>query len=207
MDTRAAKKRFRRTQYLVAKKFQLRYVGLILLLIFLTAAVCSYVMYYTMMVTMGEKLAGVYPQGRLVAIVNAVNFRIMVSVMFLTPIVAIVGIFLSHRIAGPINRMERFLNNMASGDLSQHLVLRLNDEMISLANGINRLSDSMKSFITGQRARLNRVSTLSYSVKDTLLTKPKNLDGLRKEIDDMDIIINELISEFDKFKVEEPSAA
>src|SRR3990167_1474662 len=102
--------KIKRKQYLVAKEFQMRYVGIILLLMFLTAALCSYVVYYTSMINLGEKLANVYPQGRLVNIVNIVNFRILLSILFITPLVAVIGIFLSHRIAGPIFRMEKFMD-------------------------------------------------------------------------------------------------
>ena len=52
-------RRYKRTQYLVAKKFQMKYVGLILVLMLLTALLCSYVVYYTAMIGMGEKLASV----------------------------------------------------------------------------------------------------------------------------------------------------
>ena len=45
MDKTAPK--YVRRQYLVAKKFQLKYVGLILLLMFLTAAFFSYLLFYT----------------------------------------------------------------------------------------------------------------------------------------------------------------
>src|SRR3989338_650465 len=133
-----------RRQYLVAKKFQLKYVGLILLLMFLTAALCSYVIYYTSMLLLGEKLANVYPQGRLVSIVKIVNFRILLSLILITPLVTIIGIFLSHRIAGPIYRMENFMANLAGGNLAPHLILREKDELIMLANGINRVVDSLR---------------------------------------------------------------
>ena len=74
--------KYRRKQYLIAKNFQLKYVGMILLLVSLTAIMCSYVIYYTMMLMMGDKLANVYPQGRLISIVNMVNFRILFSMFW-----------------------------------------------------------------------------------------------------------------------------
>src|SRR3989338_11420234 len=131
------KRKYVRRQYIIAKKFQFKYVGLILALMFATAALCSYVVYYTSMVGLGEKLANVYPQGRLVAIVRIVNSRILLSVILVTPLVALIGVFLSHRIAGHIYRMERFLAKIALGDLTSRIVLRNKDELITLADGIN----------------------------------------------------------------------
>ena len=51
--------KFKRTKYWVSGRFQGKYVGLILLLTFLTAILCSYVVYYTSMISFGEKLANI----------------------------------------------------------------------------------------------------------------------------------------------------
>ena len=125
--TQISKPKFKRTQYFISKQFQLKYVGLILLLMFVTAVVCSYFVYYTLMILMGEKLASVYPQGRLMAIINTVNFRVLALLLLITPFVAALGIYLSHKIAGPIHRIERFLSDMATGNLVSRLILRKGD--------------------------------------------------------------------------------
>jgi hypothetical protein len=57
--TQFSKPKFKRTKYLVSTKLQLRYVGIILLLMLVTALICSYIIYYTVMVLMGEKLSNV----------------------------------------------------------------------------------------------------------------------------------------------------
>jgi len=186
-----------RKQYFVAKKFQLKYVGLILLLMFMTAALCSYVVYYTSMLLLGEKLANVYPQGRLVSIVRIVNFRILLSVLLVTPLVAMIGIFLSHRIAGPIYRMEKFLNDFAGGNLSSRLILRNGDELITLANGINKVIDSMKSAVGEERTILARASVELSGLKRALESKPSDpsmakdmAERLAREITALDKALN-----------------
>lgn len=185
-----ARPRFKRKQYIVRKKFQVKYVGIILLFIFMTAALCSYVVYYTSMIMLGEKLANVYPQGRLVSIVKTVNFRILLSIILVSPLVAVIGIFLSHRIAGPIYRMEKFLFDMAQGNLSNRIVLRKGDELLTLADGINNLSESMKTTVLAQKARLNKIR----SEAENLRKAGANTGELSKEVD-------ELNKELDKFKV------
>ena len=73
--------RFQRKQFIVARRFQVKYAGIILLLMFITAGFCSYAIYYTSMILFGEKLASVYPQGQLVSIVKTVNMRILISML------------------------------------------------------------------------------------------------------------------------------
>jgi len=201
MATEMKRPAYKRKQYLIARKFQLKYVGLILLLMFLTAAMCSYVVYYTAMILMGEKLANVYPQGRLISIVKSVNFRILLSVIFITPFVAVIGIFLSHRIAGPIFRMEKFLYDMASGNLASRITLRQNDELTTLANGINNLAESMSSSISVQKALVNSISDNIVNIKKAIDSKSYDISGLAGAVNRVDNEIKVISKELEKYKV------
>lgn len=193
--------KYRRTQYFVAKKFQLRYVGMILALVFLTAIMCSYLIYYTMMVTMGDKLANVYPQGRLMSIVNTVNARILVSMLLVAPLITVIGIYASHKIAGPIDRIERFLGSMAGGDFSQILTLRKKDELISLVNGINVVSDSVKTTVKKAKVQIDDLLISMESVKRLAQSKPVNHDALDKALSKLTEEVSVLKREVQKYKV------
>ncbi len=194
-------KRQKRRQYFIAKKFQLKYVGLILLLMFATAALCAYVVYYTSMFLMGEKLANVYPQGRLVHIVKIVNFRILLSLILVTPLVVLIGIFLSHRIAGPIYRMEKFLHGIALGDLTSRMVLRSKDELTTLANGMNFVVDTLKSNVVAQKARLNRIMGELHSIRKAVEGKAADAHTLKDSVNRLDEEIKGLDSDLDKYKL------
>ena len=215
-----------RRRYFISKEFQLKYVGLILALMFLTAVVCSYAIYYTMMVHLGGKLANVYPQGKLIAIVNTINLRIIFSLLLISPIVVIIGIFLSHRIAGPIFRMERDLRNIAVGDLTVNIVLRQKDELKTVASGINELTRSFKTTVSAQKDRLNRASAYLKALKsisksgaqdpaaiaDAITRLDEEVKGLAKELKSasnvegaistkLDTELRELSKELDRFKL------
>lgn len=195
------KPKFHRTQYFVAKGFQLKYIGIILSLMFLTAIICSYVVYYTSMVLLGEKLANVYPQGRLMEIVQAVNMRILLAVLLMAPVVAIIGVYLSHKIAGPINRMEKFLDMMASGDLKARIVLRKGDELAKLAVAMNRLQDSLGKTITGQKLALDKAARELDGLKNLSRTRPHDTASLVDNISRLENELKALIVEFDKYKL------
>lgn len=188
-----ARPRFRRRQYLVSAKFQLKYTGLILLLMFATAALSSYVVYYTSMLLMGEKLGNVYPQGQLVHIIKTVNFRLLISLLFVTPLVVMIGIYLSHKIAGPIFRMERFLKDMAGGNFSSRIVLRKGDELTGLAGGINKVCESMCMSVRDEKSRLSKI------LNDAVALRSKTTDNIGLERLESEII--ELSKQLDKYKV------
>lgn len=199
------KTKFKRTQYFVAAGFQTKYVGLILLLMFVTAALCSYVVYYTSMVLLGEKLASVYPQGRLIGIVRSVNWRILLSVALLTPVVALLGVYLSHKIAGPVYRIGKTLDAMASGDLRNRIVLRKGDELVSIANAINRLQESLRKTIMSQKSSLGKVIGELESLKGVSRCRPEDTAAVINNINRLEVELRTLIKEFDRYQM--PPAA
>ncbi len=185
--------KYRRQKYLVSRRFQLKYAGVILVLMLATAALSSYIVYYTSMLLMGEKLANVYPQGQLVHIVKTVNLRLLMSILLLCPLVIALGIYLSHKIAGPIARMEKFMSDMASGDFSARIVLRKGDELMSLADGVNSVCESIKLSVTDQRERLTKILDDAIALRD----KPQGPLGWER----LESEIIELLKEMDKYKV------
>ena len=191
----------KRKQYLVARKFQLKYVGIILMLVFLTGILCSYVVYYTAMFLFGDKLANVYPQGRLMSIVNTVNIRILLSLLLITPLIVVIGIYASHRIAGPIYRIEKFLDGMASGEFSTPLRLRKKDELINLADGINRAVEGIKTTIRQEREILARTAVSLDALRR--ITQSKNIDQetLENTLEKIGSELNMANMELDKYKV------
>ena len=193
--------KFKRTKYWVSGRFQGKFVGLILLLIFLTAALCSYVIYYTSMISFGEKLASIYPQGRLVSVINTINVRIMITLLLVTPLVALIGIFLSHKIAGPIVRMERFMGDMASGNFTGKLVLRKGDELLMLADAINRLTESIKTTMINEKSGLNRLENELANLKSMAVSSRPDIGAINDLANRMDAEIISLGKEIDRFKV------
>lgn len=193
--------RYKRRQYIIAPKFQLKYVGLILALVFFTALLCSYFVYYTVMLVLGDKLANIYPQGRLVSIVNMVNFRILLSMLFLIPLVFILGILASHKIAGPIYRIEKFLNAMASGELLEKLTLRRKDELVSLANGINVVSDAMKSTVRQEKEHLEKSAVLIDTLRKIAQSKSIDHGTLESTIEKLSDEVSKANSVLGKYKI------
>jgi methyl-accepting chemotaxis protein len=201
MATEMDKPKFKRKHYFIAPKFQLKYVGIILLLMFLTASLCSYVVYYTTLTSIGEKLANVYPQGRLVALINSVNFRILISMLLISPLVAVIGIFLSHKIAGPIYRMEKYLQAVSLGDFSSKLILRQGDELITLAESINSLVGSLKTTVVGQKDRLNKISEETENLKKLLESGHTGADVIKENIIRLDSEIRQLARDLEMYKM------
>ncbi len=143
----------RRKRYFIMPAFQLRYIGIILLAISVVAAICILTTYHSSMSLLGEKLANVYPQGRLVVTIKEINMIIFYRVMFLTPLVVFIGILLSHRIAGPAYRIERTLREIGKGDLDIYIKLRKYDELVGIANAINDMTADLRKLVKDKNVK------------------------------------------------------
>jgi len=62
-------------------------------------------------------------------------------------IIFIMGILISHRIAGPIYKVMKNVKGYKEGDLTQKIVLRKSDLLFELANSINEYTDAIKEKI------------------------------------------------------------
>ena len=98
----------RRATLFIARRFQIRYISLILFFMFCAVLLTGYTVYVTTWMMFGEKLAAVYPQGLLLEIVKKVNMVLILRLLFLVPLVILAGMVLSNRIAGPIYRIQRY---------------------------------------------------------------------------------------------------
>ncbi|MDY6903628.1 MAG: HAMP domain-containing protein [Thermodesulfobacteriota bacterium] len=64
----------------------------------------------------------------------------------------IVTVFLTHRISGPLYRLNASIKAMAAGDFSFQVVLRKKDDAKELAESLNRLSDELSGRIADLRS-------------------------------------------------------
>ncbi len=134
----------RRRRYIIKPGFQLRYIGVIFITVFAVAFLCISTTYYLSMTLLGEKLANVYPQGRLVMTLKGINQIIIWRILFLTPIIAFIGVLLSHKIAGPAYRIEKTLEEIGKGNFDINIKLRKYDELKGIANAVNDMAANLK---------------------------------------------------------------
>ncbi len=135
----------KRKTYVVKSSFQFKYTAIILLFVFLTVFLAATMTYVTVFPYLSEKLANVYPQSRLITILTKANMRVIYASALLIPLAIWIGVFLSHKIAGPWHRLETILSHMAEGNVVDFVKLRKGDELISLSEALNRVIARLKS--------------------------------------------------------------
>jgi sensor histidine kinase YesM len=131
-----------RAKYLINKRMQL---GLTFRFVFLTI-LFSLFMGFEVYITIWPVVSGSIPE----PLMNLVRYQIIVRLLlFLIPISFVItgfSIILTHRIAGPIYRLEKTLDELIQGEDVRYIKLRKNDELKDLAAKLNEVIRIIKEF-------------------------------------------------------------
>ncbi len=161
-----------RRTYLVKRGFQFRYALIISLFILLTVGIASLTTYLAVFPYLSQKLANVYPQGRLITILRIANIKALFSAIVIIPFAAWFSIMLSHRIAGPWYRMEAMLREMAGGGLTSEITLRKGDELQSLADSLNMVIRNLRERERESIEHTKAMDDLLNTIKEELQKPP-----------------------------------
>jgi len=130
-----------RKQYLIKKGFQLRFMIIIIAAMLLIALVTSWSIYSAVMQTLMNQFHG----ENLALIKHAITYKLFIRSLLLIFAIAVLSIFISHRMAGPVYKFENTLKALVRGEKVREIGLRKRDEFYDLATAINSLIKSMKS--------------------------------------------------------------
>jgi len=107
-----------------------------------------------------------------------INSLVLVVVLLLTAIVALLA---SHKIAGPLFRVENALAAIGRGDLTERVKLREDDQLKQLAGQINQMTESLKARVEGLEVELQNLRQAAdggdlTAVKGLVSSVSKSLD-------------------------------
>jgi signal transduction histidine kinase len=129
----------RRKKYL-GSAFQKKMLFLVFVAAVIPAAIIAVCMYYLIFSMLAWQM--VIPEAiayNLMPVLKKVNLVIALSVPIILVLLWLVALELSHRVAGPLYRMEKELDEIISGAKKGPLKLRKKDEFKILADKINKL--------------------------------------------------------------------
>lgn len=137
--------RFLRTKYLTGSRIQLHYLLLLMVSIIVPLVFSTACLYYLIFKIMAEQL-GIpeYIAMNLFPVIQKINMMLLIGVPPLFLILVLWGIFLSHRFAGPIERLQKELRRIsAHHDYKSKIHLRKDDDLKPIADSINELLESV----------------------------------------------------------------
>ena len=136
---------YRRTQYLVDRGYQLRFVTRVFVVVLVVAVVSALISTGLLWINMYRP--ELEQSTTLIAALIAVATTLLIELLIAIPLVYFLGIRQSHRVVGPVNRMKRVLEAIGAGDFSQRIVVRRGDALEDMAKTINQMAEHL-----GQRS-------------------------------------------------------
>lgn len=132
-----------RKRFITGEPVQMRYLGLLMfsmLVPLLFVGGCLYFFIFNVMATQ----IGIpeYIAYNLVPVVKKINLMLLVGFPPLIILLFLWGVILSHRFAGPLERLKKEIDAISrSGDYTRKLRVRPHDDIRPLADAINKLLD------------------------------------------------------------------
>ena len=189
----------RRRQYIIKKGLQFRYIGLVFGLALLASLVTGWTVFATGWHFLGEKLASVYPQGRLVYVLNATNLALIRNLLLISPLVFILALLFSHRIAGPVYRIGKTLEEISKGNLSLRIRLREGDELVDLADMINNLTENLNKTIVSDKDMLIKIEKDMEEIGRIASSQPCDCARIKALVNSIQEKSKELSASFNKW--------
>lgn len=177
--------RNRRRNYYIKKEFQRNFIFKFSALVALGALISGAVIYYMSKST----VTTTFVNSRL-AIKSTADF-ILPAVLLSSAVVFIliglatvaVTLFTSHKIAGPLYRLEKDLGELIAGNLGITFSLRKSDEIKPIAVTLNILTQTLKTHVTLIKKAVDELEAkLNASCKDIPPEAKAKLENLKKEI-------------------------
>jgi len=136
---------FRRKKIFTNKRVQLKYLTLLIISMAVPLLFAVGCLYYLIFTLVAEQLG--IPESiayNLFPVVKKINAILAIGLPPLFLLLIWWGTVLSHRFAGPLQRIERELHKIThSHDFSHRIHLRKHDDVKPVADAVNRLLDSI----------------------------------------------------------------
>lgn len=177
---------YKRKTYLINKSFQLKFSSFLAIIVILSTIVYPMTI-YELYGSVALSLSSQFPhasQDFLIKRASILQMLIIWQVTF-TVLIFIIGIFLSHKIAGPIYKLQQFIRSIKSTNKHDKLVLRNGDHFTEVAKEYNKTI----TFLNTKNEKINeglknlKVLINSDINEDKLANMNANIDELIKEVE------------------------
>ena len=170
----------RRKNYFIKKSFQTRFSLRFVLLILLEALLIAGLFFYVSKGTLTTGYSGAELKIEKTASFFCVSFIFILLIVGIAVGLAgtLVLIFYSHRIAGPLFRFQKSLQEISSGDLTKRIRLRQKDQLGDLGESINLMAESINQRI-GQLKKEMGVISKRGPLKDSLERLKEIVDSFK----------------------------
>jgi len=191
----------RRRKYFINKDFQTRFIIKFCVPIIVTALLSVFVIYHFS----AQSTTTVFENSRLTIkptsefIMPGLILSALISTVLVGLATVVIMFFQSHKIAGPLHKLEGSIERMAAGDFSFDINFRKGDAVRMLADVFNETSKELSGAIAGLKKEHLELESLLTSIKKHV---PKDQgSGVVNEIKKLEAVSARLSGKISKFRL------
>lgn len=172
----------RRTQYVIARNFQLRFSILLVGVGLATTFAVGFILYAVLAKTEAVLVGtGVVTSPQVIDFVTEQRSLFIYAVVGIfigvTSILMVLGIFISHRLAGPIFAISRKMTQLAHGDFNAKVFLRKGDEFHDLKDRFNTLVQALHNQVKSELLKIDEtIKTLEKLLAEKQVSPEAEVD-------------------------------
>jgi methyl-accepting chemotaxis protein len=157
------KKHYKRKHYFVKKTFQATFILKFCLIILLGALLSTVLLFLLSQNTLTSSFhhSELTIKNTATAILPSIILTNLITLGLISLAAIVVILFISHKIAGPMFRLENDIKKIREGNLTNKIRLREKDQITDLADEINRMTDSYHEKILEIQTRVENLLQLA----------------------------------------------
>lgn len=184
----------KRRHYMVDKRFQIRFIGVVVFSMFLFLLMVGWTVYSNIWAVLLRDTQNPY----FLMVKKHADTDIFFKLTLLMIVVAIVSFFISHKFAGPVYRIRKASKLVADGDLSLRVNLRRGDEFIDLVHDFNDMVKDLRELVTKDKEKIKLISSKMKEISKDFRKK----DLSAEEKDKISVQLVSLIKELGEINSE-----
>jgi len=193
----------RRKNYFIKKEFQTKFIMKFCALVMLTAIISALLIH----LFLSHSVTTVFENSR-ISIKPSTEFIMpglilssLVSIILVSIATIAVVLFISHRIAGPLYKLENSLDRMGEGDVSFDIYFRRGDEARVFSDVFNRSRQRLNGMISDIKKEFKRLTAEIGEIKKISDKLPSESKEIKKNIDNLENSSNIINGRIDKFRL------
>jgi len=191
----------KRKNYFIEKKFQTKYILLTVILLLVYTLLFLTIIFAPYMLTLYFD----YPIDQKAEAARAIlllHGRIWPWVAGVITFFAVISVFISHKIAGPVYLLKKSLQDITEGNLNFKVKLRKWDDLKDLAEHINQLVEELRVFITTLKNDYDLLSDYILELERQIESKMLSEESGREIIKKVQASRKNIEAVLEKFKLQ-----
>ncbi len=170
----------------------MKYVMLVFLFVILTVSFVALDIFYII----GKLYIQEFGEANLLPLFKGTSRLLALHVSIYSLVVLILSIFISHKFAGPLFRLEKVAEAIADGDLTARANLRKGDELFETADTMNVMIEKLRQKLLKQKHLSDRICKKLTELSRDLRSGKMTSREASSEIDNVQIEASHIASDF-----------